>query len=35
MEEKMFCPNCGKEMADESQFCPECGAAVTVNKATA
>ena len=31
----MFCPNCGKEMADESQFCPECGAAVTTNKATA
>ena len=31
----MFCPTCGKEMADESQFCPECGAAVTVNKATA
>lgn len=25
----MFCPNCGKEIADDLKFCPECGAALT------
>jgi len=24
----MFCPECGKEIADRSKFCPECGKAV-------
>lgn len=24
----MFCPNCGKNIADGSAFCPECGGAV-------
>ena len=25
----MYCPNCGKEIADESKFCPECGYTIT------
>ena len=26
---KMFCPNCGKEIADGTKFCPNCGKAVS------
>ena len=25
----MYCPNCGKEIPDESKFCPECGYTIT------
>ena len=25
----MYCPNCGKEIPDESKFCPECGSTIT------
>lgn len=24
----MYCPNCGKEVKEESRFCPECGASL-------
>lgn len=24
----MFCPECGKEIPDDSVFCPECGARI-------
>ena len=27
----MLCPNCKKEILDETQFCPECGAGVSSN----
>ena len=27
----MICPNCGKEIANDSQFCESCGARVAIN----
>lgn len=28
----MFCPNCGKELAEDIKFCPECGKAISIQK---
>lgn len=28
----MYCPNCGKEIADESKFCPYCGTRIETDK---
>jgi len=29
MENKMFCRNCGKEIADNAKYCPSCGISLT------
>lgn len=31
----MFCPNCGKEIADGTNFCPECGRDTATGKSKA
>jgi len=30
----MFCPRCGKQIADTATFCPNCGAPISAGSAT-